>query len=147
MFEVKRGIDKRPAKVLLYGTGGIGKTTFASTIPNSLILDLEQGANNIDCARVVVTEADELRESFIWFAKQTEFKTLVIDSWTTAERIITNSLLKEHGWPNLEKPGFGKGYEILKSELQKKILKSLRLPNSSRKECNHHSSCENQNFR
>jgi len=40
-------------------------------------------------------------------------KTIVIDTMTAAERLATESLLKEHKWKTLEDAGYGKGYVML----------------------------------
>ena len=133
MFEIKRGIEKYPAKVLLYGTGGIGKTTLAAGLEKNLILDLEGGANTTDCARVTsVKKESELWEFVKWFAKQDEFKTLTIDTWTRIEKMLTDNILEDRKWPNLEAAGYGKGYEILKSSVQK-YLSALDFLTSSGK--------------
>ena len=42
---INKGIKKRPLKVLLYGTEGIGKSTFASQFPHPVLIDLESGTH------------------------------------------------------------------------------------------------------
>lgn len=120
-FEISSGVIKTPQKVYLYGTPGVGKTQLCSHIPNALVLDLEKGSLNFDVKRILnVTTFDEFRKFIAWFTKE-KYETLVIDSFTKIEQMITNYVLETNGWPNLEKPGYGKGYEVLKQEFMRFI--------------------------
>jgi hypothetical protein len=40
-----------PPKGIIYGSPGVGKTTFGASAPGALILDCEHGANMVACAR------------------------------------------------------------------------------------------------
>jgi hypothetical protein len=41
----------RAPKIMIYGPPGVGKTSFAASGPNVLLLDTENGAGNVQCAR------------------------------------------------------------------------------------------------
>lgn len=79
------GRKARPWFSILYGPPGEGKTTFASTCPGALFLDLERGTDFLDVGRVhaegsiehTLREIYKLRESF---------STLVVDSYTALEK-------------------------------------------------------------
>lgn len=122
MFEILKGNYKRPAKILLYGTEGIGKTTFACKIPDAIVFDLEKGTSGIDCSRIELANIDKFWEAIKWIAKEPEYKTIIIDSWTKVEKYLIDKLLKENNWDTLEKPGYGKGYEVLKHQVQKYLV-------------------------
>lgn len=115
-LQFTRGVIKVPQKVLLYGTPGIGKTHFCSLIENGVFVDLEKGTNNFDVLRAPPMKTTaELFEFIKAFASEA-YTTLIIDSLTALERIFVKDLLDRKGWDNLEKPGYGKGYEELKQD-------------------------------
>ena len=74
----------KPSVVMLvYGMGGVGKTTFAATAPKPLIVDCENGAKyfglrgiDVDVARIAVWE--DLNGIF-GIAKSGEYQTIVLD--------------------------------------------------------------------
>lgn len=64
---------------LVYGAPKTGKTTFAATWKNPLIIDLENGTNNIECNRVRPRTMKELKES-LTMKEIDNYDTIVIDS-------------------------------------------------------------------
>lgn len=90
-WAVTRGKQKTAERILLYGPGGIGKTTLASYMPNPLFIDLQSGTSHIDwIARVDVDSWDLLRaavrDANLWGS----FDTLVIDTLTDAQRMAAS---------------------------------------------------------
>ncbi len=79
---VTRGRVKRPLKLLVYGSEGVGKSTFASQAPDPIFLCAEDGTSQLDVARFpeprswtdVISAINELTTG------EHSFKTLVIDS-------------------------------------------------------------------
>lgn len=74
---------KPTVAMLIYGQGGVGKTTFAATAPKPLIVDCENGAKyfglrgiNVDVAQV--SEWGDL-EGLMDQAKSGKYETIVID--------------------------------------------------------------------
>lgn len=113
-----------PWKVVLYGTPGIGKTTWASGADNSLVVDLEQGATRIDCHRTrdIISEWQShdpekpgLVEVFQYVA-QSDYDTVVFDSLTEVEKILLRKMLKEQGATSLGDFDYGAGYRYLETE-------------------------------
>jgi len=48
--QIRTGKQSSPPRILLYGTEGIGKSTFAAQAPNPIFIPTEDGLNEIDCA-------------------------------------------------------------------------------------------------
>ena len=44
----------KPLRMVLYGTEGVGKTTFAANAPNPIFISTEDGADHCDVARFPV---------------------------------------------------------------------------------------------
>jgi hypothetical protein len=64
---------------LLFGSPKVGKTTFAASWKNPLIVDLENGANNVECNRVRPRTMKELKEAMT-MKEINDYDTVVIDS-------------------------------------------------------------------
>lgn len=76
--------QSKPSVVMMvYGAGGVGKTTFASTAPKPLLVDCENGAKyfglrgiNLDVAKI--SRWEDL-EGIFDIAKSGEYETIIID--------------------------------------------------------------------
>ena len=114
LSKIQRGRTPKPPRLLLYGTEGIGKSTFASNAPNTVFIPTEDGLDEIDSAKFplataydqVVTALAELR------TQQHDYETVVIDSLDWLERLIFDKLCAEFGVNSIEKVdgGYAKGY-------------------------------------
>jgi hypothetical protein len=113
-LKITRGIETTPAKVVLYGVEGIGKTTLASQFPGALILDTENGSRRLDVARFRCgTWSDlmvALREMVV---EPAGFSTVVIDSADWAESMCRDFLCEKHGKKSIEDWPYGKGFTLL----------------------------------
>jgi hypothetical protein len=110
-LKIERGRRHMPARVLVDGTEGIGKSTLAAQFPAPVILDTEEGTHHLDVARVSIGSWDELRAAVAEIgSKPGEFKTVVIDSADWAERLCMDSICEEHRKKSVEDFGYGKGY-------------------------------------
>jgi hypothetical protein len=113
-IKIERGIRKSAARIVLYGTEGIGKSTLAAKFPNPVIIDTEDGTGRIDCARVVCRDWVTLEGSLLDLAGDPQgFDTVVIDSADWAERQMLEQMLRKAGKRSIEDFGFGKGYTML----------------------------------
>lgn len=119
-FKITQGLEKRPVKLGIYGSEGIGKTTIASQCPNSLILDTENGTSRIDCRRVKSSAWDDTT-AIIKAVKEnpTICKTLVIDTLDKVESQCIDYICQKFHKANIEDWGYGKGYTILQDEMSR----------------------------
>ena len=103
-----------PPRLMIYGSEGVGKSTFASNAPKAVFIQTEDGLSEIDCAKLpVVTTYDELLKQLKAIRdEEHEFQTLCVDSLDWTERIIWDRVCSDYGVKCIEKAdgGYGKGY-------------------------------------
>lgn len=116
-FTVTTGRVAAAQKVVIYGPGGIGKSSLARLAPNPVVLDIEGSTNRMDVARIAGIETwSDLRECLRSPALD-GFGTVVIDSATKAEEMAVAHTLatvksdKGQQVASVEGYGFGKGYQ------------------------------------
>lgn len=111
---ITRGTISRPPRIILAGSEKIGKSTFAagSDSPIFIPIRLEEGIDDLDVDKFpVCTSFDMVIECLTFLAdNKHKFKTVVIDSGSTLERLIWEYVCKENNWKDIEAPGYGKGY-------------------------------------
>lgn len=113
-MKIEREVKKRPARICLYGTPGIGKTTFAAACPRPLVFDLEDGASRIKVDRVPVTRWGQLIHNLTELASEPrDYQTVVIDTLDAAERMLRKEMTDQDGRESIESYGFGKGFTML----------------------------------
>jgi hypothetical protein len=97
---------------LIYGAGGIGKSTLAAQAPNPLFIDLENGIARYGFARTpLIKTLEEFKDSLRFFFNS-EYETAVIDTVDFLETIIHEDVCAKHGWKNMEAAGYGKAYMV-----------------------------------
>jgi hypothetical protein len=112
-MKITKGIRVRPKRIVLYGVESIGKSTFASQMPNPLVLDTEDGTNNIEVSRTDIENYLELEGAMHKLARDSMgFQTIVIDTIDKAERQMIDHMLRKDQKRSIEDYGFGKGYAM-----------------------------------
>ncbi len=92
---VQRGKIQKPRRICVYGSHGVGKTTWAATkFPDALVISTEDGSGDMDVARLVVNTAIEVLQAANEAAKS-EFKTVIIDSIDWFEKFVEDALHAE----------------------------------------------------
>lgn len=116
-FAVVGGKIDSPQRVLLYGPGGIGKSTLAALAPNPVFLDIEGGTRELDVPRVEgIRDFADLRACLQSNALDS-YGTVIVDSATKAEEwavafTIANAKLENNSKAtSIESWGYGKGYQ------------------------------------
>ena len=116
-LKITKGKRTVPVRGVLYGTAGIGKSTFGAGLPRPLFLDTEESTNQLDVDRVLVTSWAALGAAVAEIASGShDYQTVVIDTADWAERLPVESILAKHNQKSIEGFGYGKGYTILAEE-------------------------------
>jgi hypothetical protein len=112
-MKIVTGKKPKPRRTLLYGVHGIGKSTWAAQAPNCLILNLEDGLDDIDCQRTEhLTAMESVNQILIDLANEKhDFRTIAIDSIDWLEGLLHAQVARDAGKDSISEIGFGKGYE------------------------------------
>lgn len=118
MLNITKGKVSRAMKVVVYGSEGIGKTTFASKFPEPLFIDTEGGTAHMDVRRIDRPKSwDELLGIIREVAASPDVcKTLVLDTADWAESLCANYICNQYKQNSIESFGYGKGYTYLAEE-------------------------------
>ena len=133
---IRRGRIKRPNLIVIHGTGGVGKSTFAMHAPHPVFADVEEGTSHLNLDRTPEIKIyEDLLAQLDWLQKANhDYKTLVIDGLDELELRIHDFIVrtkktdKGKSVEHVEDFGWGKGYSYAQqtwSDLVEK-LKSLR---------------------
>jgi len=87
---VKKEITKKPPRILLYGTHGIGKSSLGASSPNPIFIPTEDGLTNIEVSRFpLATKLADIWEYLgMLINEEHEYKTVVIDTVDWLETLI-----------------------------------------------------------
>jgi hypothetical protein len=129
-LKIERGRQRPPLRLLIHGLPGAGKTSLAAQMPGALFLtpEGEQGLGDIDVPQSVFTTwrglLDSVRE--LVAAPLGPFRTVVVDTITTAEALAAQAICEAHRCDSLEAVGggYGKGAAIL-GEWMAQLLQQL----------------------
>jgi hypothetical protein len=112
---IHTGKRQEPDRILLYGTEGIGKSTWAAAAPAPVFLDLEGGINHLDVASIDLRHAglpDVLDALGSLSTEDHAFRTIVLDTADALEPRIWRDVCDRGGKINIEAFGYGKGYTL-----------------------------------
>jgi hypothetical protein len=117
-LQIIRGKKSGAVRTVIYGVEGIGKSTLAAQVPESLTIDVEDGAGQIDTARVVALDwrAIEYATKEL-IADPQGFRAVIYDTADWLEKALIDHMLKQSGKKSIEDYGYGKGYTILQEHV------------------------------
>lgn len=98
LSSIKRGVALAPPRLVVYGVGGIGKTTFAGGAPKPIFIETEEGSGNYGFARFPLARAasDVMAAVTSLYNEKHEFETVVLDSADWLESMIQAEVEKGH---------------------------------------------------
>lgn len=120
------GPDSTPDKIVIYGTGGIGKSTLAAYLPAPAFLDVERSTKKLNVSKDLVSDWPMLRGKLASIAQSPPkgIRTIVIDTGTKAEELAKDFVIetrkteKDKVVSSIEGFGWGKGWQFVYDEFQ-----------------------------
>jgi hypothetical protein len=108
---VTKGIVPAPYRIVVHGTDGVGKSTFAADAPAPIFLGAEDGTGHLDVARFPAPESwqDVLDAVRTLTLESHGYKTLAVDSLDWVEPHIWQTVCDAAGVDHLEEVGGGYG--------------------------------------
>ena len=103
----------RPPRIVLYGTAGIGKTTFAAGAEAPVFIPTEEGLDAVqaDAFPLCRTFEDVIGCLSSLISEDHSFRTVVLDSADWTERLIHGRVAADNNVATIDAIGYGKGYK------------------------------------
>jgi hypothetical protein len=110
--QVQKGRRPMPRRVMLYGTHGIGKSTFGAMAEAPIFIPTEDGVGDIDCESFPLAQSlgQVMAALESLYTSDHGYKTVVIDSLDWLERLIWAEVCADKGVESIEDIGYAKGY-------------------------------------
>lgn len=113
-MKISSGIKKRPYFILLYGSDGTGKSTFAGDAPSPIFIGPEKGSSHLNVSRAEdINSWEDVVKSVHYLSTQPhDFKTAAFDSLDWLEPLLWDHICKQENVKSIDEAfgGFGKGY-------------------------------------
>lgn len=129
---VHDGPRHAPWVILVYGPEGVGKSSLAVDLDDSITLDIEQSANRLHTKKFPIpTSLQDVYDAIeVLYAQDHRYKRLVIDTIDRLEALIFQHVVqtaqRRQGGGNIhtiEDFGYGKGYQVALDEWRKLIAR------------------------
>ena len=120
-MNITSGIIPSAQKIVLYGPEGIGKSTFASRMPDPVFIDTEGSTKKLDVRRMDRPQSFSMLLEEVRYIRQNPrlCRTLVIDTADWAEMLCLRDLCAKNRKTGIEDFGYGKGYVYLAEDFGK----------------------------
>jgi hypothetical protein len=122
LASLKRGREDAPLRMIVAGSPGVGKTTFACSAPDPVVIQTEDGLAPLIQAGILpeslprfplaTSYADVMDALGALYQEEHSFKTLVLDSLDWLEPLVWAQCCADNGTDSVEKinGGYGKGW-------------------------------------
>lgn len=123
LSSIRSGVVHKPPRIFLYGTHGIGKTTFAASANSPVMICTEEGAEEIEVAKFPrVQDSDTVLKYLRALYKEDHpYETVVIDSADWLEDMVRAEVAAQHTKQEL---GYGKDVQFMAQRITE-ILTAL----------------------
>lgn len=127
LADVVKGRRDDPYRLLVGGTEGIGKTTFAAGAPKPIFLESEDGSGRLNVARLpAVKHWKDVAHAVDLLLNEThDYQTLVIDTVDWLEPLCWSFICARDLKKNIESYGYGKGYTAALDEWRAGFIRQL----------------------
>jgi len=121
LANVQKGTRAHPTRLLLYGTPGVGKSSFAADAPSPIFLATRAETDELDVARWPEPPENlrEFEDAMLSLVEEKhEHKTLVVDHLSWLERLVWQKVCHEGPEPasSVDEIPFGRGYKYATKE-------------------------------
>lgn len=120
LSQAKSGVSTDALRILLYGTEGIGKTTWAAQIPGVIFLSAEDGSGDLDTTQIRIESWDMLLEAVAdLITEPHDYRVVALDSLGSIEKLLWEHICEKNKAPSIEEVagGYGKGYTFAQEAL------------------------------
>jgi hypothetical protein len=128
----------KPARMVVYGSHGVGKSSFAAQADKPVFIQTEEGLDALTVTRFpLATSYGEVMEALECLCvDKHDYATVVIDSADWLEKLIFKQVAANNKVNSIDEIGFGKGFGFA-VDLWHYILEKLEeLRNAKNMQCN-----------
>ena len=110
--QIQSGKQPAPRRIMLYGTHGIGKSTWGSMAPKPVFIQTEDGLGEIACDKFPLAKRfDDVMQALAeLYTEEHPYQTVVTDSLDWLERLIWEEVCRQKTVESIEDIGYAKGY-------------------------------------
>ena len=114
--DIKTGVVKKPVRGLIYGTPGIGKSTFAANCPSPIFITTEDGLGMLDVPHLPTPETirDFKEQVQLLLQEDHQYRTLIVDTADNLDlNLVQPAVFNEFSdtCRNFAEIPYGKGYK------------------------------------
>lgn len=102
----------KPPIIVIHGSPGVGKSTWAANAPGSVFLPTEDGQGNlgVDAFPLITEWADALGALAALYSEDHTYKTVVVDSLSALELLIQAQVARDNNKSSIEDIPYGRGH-------------------------------------